>query len=159
MVQEMSDPSVLDVLLLIDLEIRNALFMNMVQVKSEQLVNLMEKKSVMPTGICYLLDPSILHEERSDEKDAIACVCNNLTALQRQNYMDKYAPNCPLSAESFLIGNKRLISYEPIAKWAHQVYKDKTFHLDDCKWELLFSKPISHSESFITETISTGKST
>ena len=91
----------IDVLLLLNLEIREALFMNLVQTKSEQLEPIMRNKAVVPSGLCYMLDPLVLREERMSEAAAATIQRHALSDTQRQNYMDKFAPTSHFNAEKF----------------------------------------------------------
>jgi hypothetical protein len=156
-VQELHDPATIDVLLLLNIEIREALFMNLTQIKSDQLRLVMERHAFIPTALLYLLTPKILAEEREYESLSVSILGEVLSEQQLRKYMDKFALDGSSSAMSFLLGHKRLISLCPMAKWVTMACSDSTINLDKVKWELVLEKPIAHSENSIEKNVSTGK--
>ena len=156
-IQELHDPATLDVLLLMNIEIRDALFLNLTQIKSEQLQQIMGKNAFLPSAIAYLLVPAILVEERESEKVAVSIINSIISEQQMGKYMERYNPRGVCSPTDFLIGAKRLISLSRMAKWIMTACNNGTVNLDVVKWELVMEKPVAHSELMSENDVSTGK--
>lgn len=154
----MLDPASVDVLLLYNLEIDEALFLNLAQVRSYQLEPLMRGNSIIPTSILYILDDNVLSEERLTETEIASRVRSELTGTNAgREYMEAFAPEARISATSFMMGEKRLISHVPLAKWLERTCDGQNLNLDSVKWELLMEKPLAQSETQVADFCSTGE--
>jgi len=143
MVSNIRTPAATDLFLLIEHDSRSVLFLNPIQIEEGELAQIQQTKSLLPSGLIYLLDPTLLIEERV-KAEAMASALNFvLDTKDLELYSHGYFDNHHEPVLDVIVNTNRYFSAAIVSQWLISVCQGSSIKPDRTPLDLTLKRKVA----------------
>jgi len=130
MVMNIRTPAATDLFMLMDHETRSVLFLNPVQIEEGEFTQIQQIKTILPSGLIYLLDPNLFIEERAKAEKMASSLNLDLDSKDLELFSQGYLDGHHDPILDIIVNTNRHFSATACAHWLTAACKGSNIEPD-----------------------------